>query len=114
MTDQATCTPTDNPTTATADPATIETAAQSARDEIAKLKAKANETLRDEFQAIAEAARTAGPPHPRGPRSGWSCSASWAVKNDDHDKVGVTEAWRTHRATVHAPTVRSRVVVLQG
>lgn len=45
-------------TATTADPATIETAAQSARDEIAKLKAKANETLREEFQAIAEAART--------------------------------------------------------
>jgi hypothetical protein len=44
--------------TATADPATIETTAQRARDEIAKLKARANETLRDEFQAIAEAART--------------------------------------------------------
>jgi hypothetical protein len=43
--------------TATADP-TIATAAQTIRDGIAGLKAKATETLGEEFQAIAEAART--------------------------------------------------------
>jgi hypothetical protein len=45
--------------TTTAPTATPITAtAQTARDEIAKLKAQATETLGEEFQAIAEAART--------------------------------------------------------
>jgi hypothetical protein len=46
-------------TTATAPTATPITAtAQTARDEIAKLKAQATETLRGDFEAIAEAAKT--------------------------------------------------------
>ncbi len=49
MSDQTATTPTETPITATA---------QTARDEIAKLKAKATENLGEEFQAIAEAART--------------------------------------------------------
>ncbi len=49
MSDRTAATPSETPITATA---------QTARDEIAKLKAKATETLREEFQAIAEAAKT--------------------------------------------------------